>query len=252
MAELSITVPASHPQFASILALLAGSAAPAAHGGSPRAPGAARPSRRCRSIPAATMTIADRSTLPLRQSTRPVSRMMNAFTQRPKRRIAMERGASGAALTMRPLQRLKRNCALARRLPCRRSPRSLPRPYRRHPGARHAHSAGRRSGRTARPVAPPAMSVPEVPAAPPVAPPAPAAEGIDFHTFMQHLSGQMTKRDAAGAPLIHADYLASITAEISTAFAPHGVAPLTAITDIAANPTMVNYAVQLLQRDGRW
>jgi hypothetical protein len=102
------------------------------------------------------------------------------------------------------------------------------------------------------PVAPPAMSVPEVPAAPPVAPPAPAAEGIDFHTFMQHLSGQMTKRDAAGAPLIHADYLASITAEISAAFAPHGVAPLTAITDIAANPTMVNYAVQLLQRDGRW
>ncbi len=129
------------------------------------------------------------------------------------------------------------------------------------------------------PVADPALSPAPVPiampmpeavpvAAPipmPVAAPAPAAVPtaietavaqatgtLDFAQFMQHLSGKMTERDANGAPLVHADYLAGITAEISTAFAPHGIAALSAITDIASNPQMISYAVQLLQRDGRW
>jgi hypothetical protein len=99
--------------------------------------------------------------------------------------------------------------------------------------------------------------------APPPPMPAPAPEPVqaavavatgtlDFAQFMQHLSGQMTKRDAAGAPLVHADYLAGITAEISQVFAPHGIPPLSAITDIATNPQLITYAVQLLQRDGRW
>lgn len=76
----------------------------------------------------------------------------------------------------------------------------------------------------------------------------PAPVGLDFQQFMQHLSGQMQKRDAAGAPLIHADYLASITTEMATAFQVQ----LNAITDIANRPDMIGYAVQLMQRDGRW
>ena len=75
---------------------------------------------------------------------------------------------------------------------------------------------------------------------------------LDFAQFMQHLSSQMSKRDVNGAPLVHADYLAGITAEISNAFEPHGFAALTAITDIANNPQMISYASQLMQRDGRW
>lgn len=120
MAELSITVPASHPQFASILALLSGSA-PAALAAplAPRHPPSRRP-RRCRPISAARTMIADRSTLPPPQSTRPAFRTMNAFTPKPRRRTPMEHGASGAALTMRPLRQSKRNCALAPRPPCRR------------------------------------------------------------------------------------------------------------------------------------
>lgn len=116
------------------------------------------------------------------------------------------------------------------------------------------------------PAADPAFSPPPVAAPPmPEAAPAPApvptpvetavaqATGtLDFAQFMQHLSGNMTKPGPDGAPMVHADYLAGITAEISTAFAPHGIAPLTAITDIATNPQMITYAVQLLQRDGRW
>lgn len=104
------------------------------------------------------------------------------------------------------------------------------------------------------PVAAPAFSPPPMPALAPVAPaPAPVAEpapaaALDFPNFMMHLSGQMTKMDAAGAPLVHADYLAATCAEIATAF---GVA-LKSITDIAGDPRMITYAMQILQRDGRW
>lgn len=97
---------------------------------------------------------------------------------------------------------------------------------------------------------PPPMPAPEPAPQPIAAPqPAPAPSGtLDFQQFMQHLSGQMTKRDGAGAPLVHADYLAGITAEISTAFNQQ----LSAITDIATNPQMITYAMQCMQRDGRW
>ena len=118
------------------------------------------------------------------------------------------------------------------------------------------------------PTMPPAPGAPSTPSAPPMpqvdqpapepaapiaqpAPepaPAPAAEGIDFHTFMQQLSAQMQKRDASGQPVINADYLASATAEISGAWQ----VPLNAITDIASNPQMITYAVQVFQRDGKW
>ncbi len=106
------------------------------------------------------------------------------------------------------------------------------------------------------PVAPP-MPVAEVPVSspPPAAPPPEATpEHLDFTQFMQHLSGQMTKRDAAGTPLINTDVLAAYAAEISTAFitAGHIAEPLKAITDIATNQGMIDYAVALLTRDGRW
>jgi hypothetical protein len=71
---------------------------------------------------------------------------------------------------------------------------------------------------------------------------------LDFAQFMQHLSGQMAKRDASGAPLVHADYLASVTSEIAGAFS----VTLNSITDIATNPAMITYAVQVMQRDQRW
>ena len=105
--------------------------------------------------------------------------------------------------------------------------------------------------------APVAMAQPAVAAAPvynppvaePVAQPAPAATGtIDFSQFMQHLQTQMTKVDGQGMPLVHADYLAGLTAQISAAFN----VPLASFTDISNQPNMVTYAVQLMQRDGRW
>ena len=74
---------------------------------------------------------------------------------------------------------------------------------------------------------------------------------MDFPTFMQALSGQMQKRDAAGMPLIDTDYLARVTSEISTGFG----APLGVITDIVSQPRaaeMIVYAVQCMQRDGKW
>lgn len=111
----------------------------------------------------------------------------------------------------------------------------------------------------AMPVADPAPA--PIPMPVPAPPPAPepmqtavavASGTLDFAGFMAHLSEQMSKRDAAGAPLVHADYLAQLTNEISAAFAPHGVPALSAITDIATNPNMITYAVQCMQRDGRW
>ena len=71
---------------------------------------------------------------------------------------------------------------------------------------------------------------------------------MDFAAFMLHLSALMQKRDAAGQPLVNADYLAKITVEIADAFQTK----LTAITDISAQPNMITYAIQLMQRDGVW
>lgn len=108
------------------------------------------------------------------------------------------------------------------------------------------------------PAAAPVYSPPPMPAPVAAAPLADVAAAagtnatgtLDFAQFMQHLSGQMVKRDGAGAPIVHAEYLGQITAEISTAF--QLPAPLTAITDIASDPQKISYAIQLMQRDGRW
>lgn len=96
------------------------------------------------------------------------------------------------------------------------------------------------------------MPVP-VAAAPVVETPAPTGE-LDMPQFMQQMSNQMQKRDDAGIPLIHADYLTALTTEISNAFLAAGAItqPLAAFTDISESPQMIGYAVQLMQRDGRW
>lgn len=109
------------------------------------------------------------------------------------------------------------------------------------------------------PVAPPAPAplpvsapvpmpapVPEpVVAAPP--PPPPAGQ-LDMAQFMSHITAKMAERDASGAPLVHAEYLAGVAAEISAAFGQ----TITTIADIANNPQMITYASQCLMRDGKW
>jgi hypothetical protein len=109
-------------------------------------------------------------------------------------------------------------------------------------------------------VAPPVPPVPTPTPEPVAATPAPAAvaappvteQAPNYTSFMTHLTEQMGKRDAAGAPLVHVEYLATLAAEISTAFAPHGHPPLTVITDIVNNQQMVDYAIGAMQRDGKW
>ena len=93
----------------------------------------------------------------------------------------------------------------------------------------------------------PVTQMPQVDQQPVTQQPEPTGQ-MDFHTFMQLLSAQMQKRDAAGQPLIAADYLALIAAELSTAFN----STFAAITDIQSNPQAITYAVQLFQRDGKW
>lgn len=94
----------------------------------------------------------------------------------------------------------------------------------------------------------------QMPVQQPVMQPAPQQQpgvAMDFPTFMQALSGQMQKRDAAGMPLIDTDYLARITSEMGAAF---GV-PLGVITDMVSQPRaaeMIVYAVQCMQRDQKW
>lgn len=92
-----------------------------------------------------------------------------------------------------------------------------------------------------------------IPAPVPVA--APISSGpLDFLGLMNHLGPKMQERDAAGVPLINADYLANVTAEVSNAFiqAGHIQQPLAAITDMQGNQQMIDYTVQILRRDGRW
>lgn len=74
--------------------------------------------------------------------------------------------------------------------------------------------------------------------------------GVDFPTFMAHLGPKFQETDANGTPLLHADYLAAITTEISNAYQLQP--PLQALTDIAGQQHLIDYAIQLLQRDSKW
>lgn len=77
-------------------------------------------------------------------------------------------------------------------------------------------------------------------------PPAPVQ--LDFTGFMQHLSGQMAKRDQNGQPLIHTDYLASVVQRLSAQFGRQ----FNSITDVSGDPNAINAAVALITADGRW
>ena len=120
------------------------------------------------------------------------------------------------------------------------------------------------------PSAPPVMAAPMPQPAPAPAPapmpqpaPAPMQEAVnaamgmptpqptgslDFMGVMQHLGPKFQERDANGQPLLHADYLAAVAAEVGTAFGQQ----LNAFTDIQQNQQMVDYAVQIFARDGKW
>lgn len=99
------------------------------------------------------------------------------------------------------------------------------------------------------PVAPPpvAATIPPVPNPEPQ-PTAQAQASYDFPAFMAILTAGTSQLDpATNTPRISTEYLAQITAEIATAF---GVT-MTNITEIMPNPQMINYAVALLNRDGK-
>lgn len=72
--------------------------------------------------------------------------------------------------------------------------------------------------------------------------------GMDFNAFMMHMSGQMNKRDANGAPLITVDYLAGVCQRLGAQFGK----TFNAITDIMGDQAAINSAIFLISADGRW
>jgi hypothetical protein len=99
---------------------------------------------------------------------------------------------------------------------------------------------------------PPPAAVPPMPANPepaPVAAPAPT-EGLDFAGVMQHLAPKFNERDAAGQPVVSAEFLAGLAAQIG---GQYGV-QLTSITDLSLpqNAHMIPYLITLLQHYGKW
>ena len=88
--------------------------------------------------------------------------------------------------------------------------------------------------------APAPMATP--PAAAPQQPAPPAAGSVDFSAFMQHIQSKLPTGEMDAA------YLNGVAQRIATAFNQ----PVNAITDIAANPQMIDYAVQLMQLDQKW
>lgn len=111
------------------------------------------------------------------------------------------------------------------------------------------------------PVAQPAPVPTPTPAPAPVAAPVergpspdPTAPGFDFDAFMAHIQTLVQTRNAAGAPMVDAEYFAQLVQTINTnakASNPAHV-DLTAITDLAQQPHLVSYAAQLMQHAERW
>ena len=77
-------------------------------------------------------------------------------------------------------------------------------------------------------------------------PPEPAQ--YDFNSFMQRLQMLLNEKDAAGAPLVDANYLNSVANFVGQAFQQ----PVTAITDLQGNQQMLDYALQTMRNQGRW
>lgn len=95
------------------------------------------------------------------------------------------------------------------------------------------------------PVAMPVIAPQPEPVAAPTAPPAPAGE-IDMAGFMAHLTGLMQ------SGRVTTDDLVAVVGAINAAFAPHGHPAIGAITDAGNDPQKLNYAVQVLQANGKW
>lgn len=84
--------------------------------------------------------------------------------------------------------------------------------------------------------------VDQAPTPQPVAQPAAANPQQSFQNFMQTLAPQMQ------SGVVDTNHLAVLTNEIATAFNVQ----LSAITDIANNQQMIDYAIGCLTRDGKW
>ena len=101
------------------------------------------------------------------------------------------------------------------------------------------------------PVPMPTMMPAAAPAPMPVPMPAPAPvisapEPGDLDAFMPHLTTQMQ------GGVITPDDLMSLVATVNAAFAPHGLQPVAAITDLLGDTNRLPYAVQVLQSQGKW
>jgi hypothetical protein len=97
-------------------------------------------------------------------------------------------------------------------------------------------------------VAPVAPAMPLPVAAPVAAAPDPAAIPTDFHQFMTEIGQRTGQPGPNGAPLIDATYLAELAARISQTSGRQ----LRSVADLAANPDLITYTVQVMQYDGRW
>ena len=78
--------------------------------------------------------------------------------------------------------------------------------------------------------------------------PAPTAQPTDFHSFMQGVGERTSKQMPDGSMMLHAEYLAQLAQRISQATGRQ----LTAVTDLAQNPDLIEYTIQVMQMDGRW
>lgn len=87
---------------------------------------------------------------------------------------------------------------------------------------------------------PPPPPVQQQPAAP--------AGALDFSTFMKVVGAGMQRRDAAGFPVIHAEYLQAFTNRLAQAIGR----PLASITDISGDLGAIQKAAEMLHAEGKW
>jgi hypothetical protein len=104
------------------------------------------------------------------------------------------------------------------------------------------------------------MGMPPQPQPQPAPAPAPAPQpvqqpaaawtpgSVDFVGMMQHLGPKFQQYGSDNLPILHADRLAQVAAEVGQAFNVQ----LNAFTDIQQSQQMVDYAIQIFQRDGIW
>lgn len=104
----------------------------------------------------------------------------------------------------------------------------------------------------AAPVQPAAPATPPMPQpAPTPAPAAPAPQEtgqMDFNAFMQKIAGLLQQRFNDGSPVLDANYLSTVAQRTGQAFNVQ----CNAITDLAGNQAMIDYAIQIMKNEQRW